>query len=406
MPVFEGNKLMEGSRSHTGGLIVSGHVAPAQTWLLDQRFSDTDMQGVFNNGYLFDYAPGGYVNQKVVIPMGRVLGVTTPQMDRITGKLLPVVTLPGISNNNNAVGILPFNLYVDGTQQEKLSGNYATVVTNNYIKVPMMSGIKPATMDKAGLLKEEKEISIDMKMPWGAAIGEELLREGDYVKYTASGRFTKWDKSKDGITDLIGQVLATDYNFEESGWFKWMLYDQSLLSDKRYTGDDRVINNTGTSDIPILNDGYPITEKYLEGDMNLRQYWSEFIDNPTGMPGLHDGSGDFVGYGINDTEFKDIPQDTIPGTVEDGDTLIINVVGHIGEKITNLQNGLVLKVDGTEVDPSKYTVDTVNGKITLKVNQADAGKPITATFKAYRYGTSTYLDFKGVNGAVYILLKF
>ena len=77
-----------------------------------------------------------------------------------------------------------------------------------------------------------------------------------------------------------------------------MLYDQSLLSDKRYTGDDRVINNTGTSDIPILNDGYPITEKYLEGDMNLRQYWSEFIDNPTGMPGLHDGSGDFVGYGI------------------------------------------------------------------------------------------------------------
>jgi hypothetical protein len=39
--------------------------------------------------------------------------------------------------------------------------------------------------------------------------------------------------------------------------------------------------------------------------------------------------------------------------------------------------------------------------------KADVDKALTvkATYKALHYGTKSYLDFKGVQGAVYVLLK-
>lgn len=408
MAKFSGNKQVEGSRSHNGGLVVSGHVSPAQRWILDPKIKAADMQGVFQNGYLFDYTPGGETNEKVVIPMGRIVGVNLPVVDYTTTKLIPTLDLPGMSNNNNAIGVTPYNISRDDSQQDSLeSGNYPSIITNNYIKVPMMKGIAPGTMNKAGLLDEEQRISINMKMPWGSAIGDELLREGDYVKATASGRFTKWDESTDSAHKIVGQVLATDYNFTPSGWKQWMLWDSAVLGNKTYTGDDKVINRSGSSEYPTDGETWPMDRNsYISGDQSLQQYQQEYINNPTGIPGLHDGSGNYTGYGVNDTEYENVLQDKVPTGSNNGDKMSFNIVGWVGEKITNLQAGIKIFIGGSEVPANRLEIDNLNGKVRLTLTAEDSGKDITATFKAFRYGYDSYLDFKGVNGAVYILLKF
>lgn len=405
MGMFQGNKLVEGSRSNTGGLLVSGVVAPAVKFIVDPKFDTAEMSSVFQNGKLFDYTAGGYVNQEVVIPLGRLVGVGKPVVDQVTGNRVPTITLPGISNNNNTIGIAPFNYYKDGYQKDLLSGNQPTVVTHYLVRVPYIPGYEPKTMNLQGLLQEEKDLSINGKMPWGSVIGGNIT-EGDNLKSSPSGRFCKWIKGTDDASDIVGQVWSMDLNRETTGWMKWMLWSESVLANKSITGDDKVINRSGSSEFPDVETGWPYNELYYSGDTTLQQYQTEFVTNPTGIPGLHDGSGNYTGYGINDTPYDDIEIGEVPGDASDGLEIIVNALDYAGYKVSNLQPGATVKIDGVELPADRYTVDALKGTFRIKLTTADAGKKITATYKMYRYGTPTYLDFKGVVGAVYILLKF
>ena len=58
MALFNGNKRVEGSRSNTH-LVKSGHMSPAEKWILDPQFKDNDMSSVFKDGVLFEYEYGG-----------------------------------------------------------------------------------------------------------------------------------------------------------------------------------------------------------------------------------------------------------------------------------------------------------------------------------------------------------
>ena len=191
MALFRGYENQQGSRSNTA-LVRSGHMSPAEKWILDPTFMDKTMSGVFKEGVLFNYQYGGPGMEEVVIPKGRVVGVAKSVKDYVSNKYLASITLPGLALNNNTIGMAPYNFTKDWFQMDRFGGNQPSIITLEYVKLPYMPGFTPAsTMDKAGLLEEELAISVENRMPWGAVIGK--CENGDYLKATASGRLTKWD---------------------------------------------------------------------------------------------------------------------------------------------------------------------------------------------------------------------
>ena len=398
MALFRGYENQQGSRSNTA-LVRSGHMSPAEKWILDPTFMDKTMSGVFKEGVLFNYQYVGPGMEEAVIPKGRVVGVAKSVKDYVSNKYLASITLPGLALHNNTIGMAPYNFTKDWFQMDRFGGNQPSIITLEYVKLPYMPGFTPAsTMDKAGLLEEELAISVENRMPWGAVIGK--CENGDYLKATASGRLTKWDPSRDSYHEVVGQVLASDLNSEPTGWLQWMLWEEQYKKE-----DDQFINRSGVSNVPS-DEGYPYDPTYAEGNTIFQNYQSQLLTNPTGLTGLHDGSGNYDGFGKNDTEYTDMEI----GTVSDGtaaDTLVqFQAVDFAGGKLKNLQEGVVVKIGDDVVPAENVTVDYVKGRITVKVPSVVTGeKKVTATYKAMHYGTPSYSDFKGVQGEMFVLLK-
>ena len=391
MALFRGYENQQGSRSHTA-LVRSGHMSPAEKWILDPTFLDKKMSSIFKDGVLFNYQYGGPGMDEVVIPKGRVVGVGASVKDFVSKKFLASITLPGLALNANTIGMAPYNFTKDWFQLDRFGGNQPSIITLDYVELPYMPGFTPETSyDATGVLKEEQAISVDNRMPWGAVIGE--CQNGDYLKATPSGRLTKWKSGTDKPEDIVGQVLASDLNAEPTGWLKWMLWEEQYKYD-----DDKFINRSGVSNLPS-DEGYPFDPTYAEGNTIFQNYQSNLINNPTGIIGLHDGSGNYDGFGKNDTEYKDIKL----GTKEAAKPFLGAFKDFAGGILKNIQQGVVVKVAGSEVPADKVTIDYRQGLITIAADVAE-GK-VTATYKAMHYGTPSWADFKGVQGAMYVLLK-
>ena len=391
MALFRGYENQQGSRSHTA-LVRSGHMSPAEKWILDPTFLDKKMSSIFKDGVLFNYQYGGPGMDEVVIPKGRVVGVGASVKDFVSKKFLASITLPGLALNANTIGMAPYNFTKDWFQLDRFGGNQPSIITLDYVELPYMPGFTPETSyDATGVLKEEQAISVDNRMPWGAVIGE--CQNGDYLKATPSGRLTKWKSGTDKPEDIVGQVLASDLNAEPTGWLKWMLWEEQYKYD-----DDTFINRSGVSNLPS-DEGYPFDPTYAEGNTIFQNYQSNLVNNPTGIIGLHDGSGNYDGFGKNDTEYKDIEL----GTKEAAKPFLGAFKDFAGGILKNIQQGVVVKVAGSEVPADKVTIDYKQGLITIAADVAE-GK-VTATYKAMHYGTPSWADFKGVQGAMYVLLK-
>lgn len=397
MALFRGYENQQGSRSHTA-LVRSGHMSPAEKWILDPTFLDKKMSSIFKDGVLFNYQYGGPGMDEVVIPKGRVVGVGTSVKDYVSKKFLASITLPGLALNANTIGMAPYNFTKDWFQMDRFGGNQPSIITLDYVELPYMPGFTAQTSyDVTGVLKEEQELSVDNRMPWGAVIGE--VQNGDYVKATPSGRLTKWNPETDKPHEIVGQVLASDLNAEPTGWLKWMLWEEQYKYD-----DDQFINRSGASNMPS-DEGYPYDPTYAEGNTIFQNYQSKLINNPTGIVGLHDGSGNYDGFGKNDTEYTDMEIGTVTAGISGGTIMQFQAVDFAGGKLSNLQNGIVVKIDGVKVDADRISVNYQKGLISVTMTAEDAGKTVTATYKALHYGTPSWADFKGVHGAMYVLLK-
>ena len=397
MALFRGIENQQGSRSHTA-LVRSGHMSPAEKWILDPTFLDKKMSSIFKDGVLFNYQYGGPGMDEVVIPKGRVVGVGASVKDYVSKKFLASITLPGLALNANTIGMAPYNFTKDWFQMDRFGGNQPSIITLDYVELPYMPGFTAQTSyDITGVLKEEQELSVDNRMPWGAVIGE--VQNGDYVKATPSGRLTKWNPNIDKPHEIVGQILASDLNAEPTGWLKWMLWEEQYMYD-----DDQFINRSGASNMPS-DEGYPYDPTYPEGNTIFQNYQSKLISNPTGIVGIHDGSGNYDGFGKNDTEYTNMEIGTVTPGISAGTIMQFQAVDFAGGKLSNLQNGIVVKIDGTEVSADRVSVDYQKGLISVTMKAEDAGKTVTATYKALHYGTPSWADFKGVHGAMYVLLK-
>ena len=398
MALFRGYENQQGSRSHTA-LVRSGHMSPAEKWILDPTFLDKKMSSIFKDGVLFNYQYGGPGMDEVVIPKGRVVGVGASVKDYVSKKFLASITLPGLALNANTIGMAPYNFTKDWFQMDRFGGNQPSVITLDYVQLPYMPGFTAqSTYDHTGVLKEEQELTVDNRMPWGAVIGE--CQNGDYLKATPSGRLTKWIPGTDAPHLIVGQVLASDLNAEPTGWLKWMLWEEQYLKD-----DDQFINRSGVSNLPS-DEGYPFDPGYAEGNTIFQNYQSNLITNPTGIVGLHDGSGNYDGFGKNDTEYTKMEIGTIASGTLAGTVVQFQARDFAGGKLTNLQNGVTVYIDNVEVAADKVAINYQKGLISVTVDSApSADATVTATYKALHYGTPSWADFKGVQGAMYVLLK-
>lgn len=404
MALYRGYENQQGSRSHTA-LVRSGHMSPAEKWILDPTFLDTTMSSIFKDGVLFNYQYGGPGMDEVVIPKGRVVGVGASVKDFVSKKYLASITLPGLALNSNIIGMAPYNFTKDWFQLDRFGGNQPSIITLDYVELPYMPGFTAKTFsatdasaNKTALLQEEQMISIDNRMPWGAVIGE--CQNGDYLKATPSGRLTKWIPGTDAEYQIVGQVLASDLNAEPTGWLKWMLWEEQYKKE-----DDQFINRSGVSNLPS-DEGYPYDPTFAEGNTIFQNYQSRLINNPTGIIGLHDGSGNYDGFGKNDTEYTDMDIGVIPANTAANTIVQLQAVDFAGGKLTNLQPGVTVKVAGTELAADKFTVSYERGLISITVSTATTTEQkVTASYKALHYGTPSWADFKGVHGAMYVLLK-
>lgn len=398
MAQFNGTRRNEGTRSHTR-LVKSGHLSPGEEWILDPTFKDPSLSAVFKDGVLFQYLYGGPGMEEITIPQGRAVGIGSPVKDFVSQKFRSTMSLPGLTPNGNCVGVVPYNISKDWFQQDRFGGNAPSIITTEYITLPYIPGVTADTRyDKLGVIAEEQALSVDLKNPWGSVLGANIAN-GDYVKATPSGRFVKWDKTKDSPVDVVGQVLNLDFNQEPWGWEKWMLWQTNYRQE-----DDSFINRSGASNLPT-DGGYPYDPTYAEGNTTFQEYQSQYLTNPTGIPGLHDGSGNYNNYGKNDTDYTDRPLGNVPSTATDNQLLTFQLLDFAGGKLTNIRQVSNIKINGIAIDLTRVTVNYKAGTVTVKMLAADANQPISATYKAYHFGTPSYLDFKGVAGACCILLQ-
>lgn len=156
MALFEGSKRIEGTRSNTH-LVKSGHMSPAEDWLLDPHFMDSEMSSVFNDGVLLKYQYGGTGNEDVVIPKGRIVGVGGQVKDFVSKQYKTTLTLPGMALNGNTIGMAPYNFTKNYFQNDRFGGNQLSVITMDYVTLPWIPEVTPSEdFSKAGVLAEEK----------------------------------------------------------------------------------------------------------------------------------------------------------------------------------------------------------------------------------------------------------
>lgn len=155
------------------------------------------------------------------------------------------------------------------------------------------------------------------------------------------------------------------------------------------------------------DEGYGFQHEYVEGNMIYQHVHSDALTSPTGIPGLHDGSGNFKGYGKNETDYTDITIGLMPEIANDNTLIVLSAKDFAGGHLKNLQEGVVVKVDGSELAEDKFTVNHEKGQINITANAGEfaEGAVVTATYRAYHYGVDSYLDYKGVEGAMFVLLK-
>lgn len=409
MALMENNaKRRDGERNAAMTLVKSGKTSPAEKWILSPKFEKTEvLKPIFTDGVLFNHKWGGPRGDEVVIPMGRLVGVDMPIKDFQMNTYVTTMVLPGMVDNKNWIGVVPYNITKNHWQENQFGGNQPAVITNKLLTLPYIPSAKAAaTMDMAGVAKEEQEISVDMKMPWGAVINPHgsddtlAVKPGDYVKATASGRFTKWNPDTDKEIDIVGQVYGMDLNQNQTGFLQWVLWgDQELLDDAPYNGQNGIPGE----------DGWGYNPEYRKGNLAGKGYLTEYTstNEATGIPGLHDGSGAYPGLGIQDTEFKDILVDS-EVDVADGETIVLNVKDIQGAKVKDLIPGSVtIKADGVILDGTTASVEIDNKKGKLKITGVGAGLTnavITASYQMEKIGVPTFLDFKGVVGSLSILL--
>lgn len=362
MAIFEASaRRKPGTRSNTK-LVVSGGMSPAGQWITDP-----------NLPVLFHYEYGGPGQKEVVVSKGMLVGVAPERaLDDHHGFKKNVLTIA--TDTIRPFGMAPYNFTKH--YPDFLDGNQPSVITREYVELPLIGN-----PDDAAAVK------------WGAAYNEPGLeiKAGDLVTWSRNpenfGKIIKWDPSKHAVSDIIGQVGELEDDQEPFGWLKWAMWDEAA----RRQDQDGPINKSGYS--APSDGGYPFDPEYSRlGKSGENGYFSQYYtteNDATGIPGLLDGRNKALT--VHNRQF--IAGE--PGVEKAYDLGLKNIIDGTFKAV----------VENTDIT-NDVRIDLTNGVFYYTADAATTGKTINVEFRCEFFGTPAGWDYKGATGAVRILLKF
>lgn len=364
MAIFEKQtKVKPGTRSNTK-LVVSGGFSPAEHFITDSSL-DT----------LFNYEYGGPGQKDVVISKGMLVAAKhKAEIDYESGKSKTVLTRAGKAGSS-VIGMAPYNYARHNN--DFLDGNQPGIITREFVQVPYIPNAQEAA---------------DMK--YGAIHGAGL-KIGDLVTFSRTagneGQMIKWESGSHAVSEIAGQVLGLETDQEVQGWLKWALWDESAKNE------DLGADKSGYEAPP--QGGFPFDPGYREGVQDIDGYLNQYTTNPTGVPGLLDGANRAQTQ-LQTSAFAT----TASGSVVMNKDLAYKNVVQGTVKFVGTTNSFTEVGSLAEVTADKFYVDYKNGQVYYISSAVNAAASIQ--FRAHFYGTPASLDFKGVEGAARILLRF
>lgn len=359
MAIYEKqSKVKPGSRSHTR-LVVSGGDSPAEQFILDPALKPK---------FVYEYGDAG--QKDIVLGKGMIVGVKPDsEINYETGKSSTIVTFAG-KDGAKAIGMAPYN-FAKHTN-DFLDGNLPAIITREYVEVPLFADATKAAEHNYGAVISDADTSGEVKI-------------GDLVTYSRDeanvGKMIKYDPAKHNETEIVGQVLAVNFDAQVQGWLKWIMFDEAAKNE------DLGADKTGY-EAPGKG-GFPFDPEYRNGDIDVDGYLSQYTSNPTGAPGLLDGKLRGPVAKKQNVTLKATGDATF--VIELNDEQLVD-----GSVVVKSAAGEVIELTALEVDYNKG----------LAYYRSATEQAAVIEYKANTYGTPAHLDFDGVLGYARVLLRF
>lgn len=269
MPVFPETSTYYKGRSNTQ-LVVSEGNAPAEKYLASE-LSNSVVQ------FQYEFGPEG--NNSVVIPKGKIVSFAGVEWDSDTETHVPRVKIA--TTDEIPMGVNHHNVYQ--RRRDKFSGSEPTILTREYIRVPLFTGNDAgAAATAASAIKFGAMSAVANDQNTKAAL------YGKYVKTGADGNFVVADAADYAAGRVLGQVYGIETDMPPAGFLQYFLEfnDQQYLDFVKQT---QIVPSPGRAKDAantLSIDTYPVGTGYFKTTQDLAIALKSFR---AGIPFLTDG---------------------------------------------------------------------------------------------------------------------
>ena len=328
MPLFPNASTYYKGRTHTQ-LVISEGNAPAEKYI---------PSAATNASAKFTYEFGPQGNQEVVIPKGKAVAISGMEWDYETEHMVPAIKIAN-GLTDIAIGVNHHNVYK--RTRDRFGGNQPTIITREYIELPLFGSQNAANDIKFGAA-------------W-ATDPKALL--GKYVAIDEYGNFTLATGAY-ANADIIGQCLAIETDVPPAGYLQYFLEMEDadfakFMKDMSYAPSPGKTRNSAWNDI----EGYPEGTGYLKSKEDLLKSFR------SGIPFLTDGyfkartTASFVtgkasapAVGIEPNRIKTTGSVKVDLVAQSGDPLVDNpTYGQISVEETVIDGVTVKDLTGASI---------------------------------------------------------
>lgn len=405
-------------KSHTG-LVVSEGMAPAEEMIISRT-----------NGaapFIYEYGPEG--NQTVVLAKGKIVEVVGSEYDSETGYYKTAVK-QATDGSEKVTGVNHQNVYSRRRDGMVSTLTTPTVITRNYIEVPLFETEGTADLTAAQVLAEAMKFGAAVSNKGGDNEAKTVLLPGDRVVSDRSGNFRKYVKGEDSPEAIIGQVWAKETELPPAGFLQYY----SDLVNPEMEQFLKLMSRTPSPGLPATGDGAfpygapytvkgwkPEFEKLLMGakmagipfltDGFFRAQEVRTFAASTGTAGSMTLSADIEAVRAGEGTTFDVANNKVVVNAGVKNAAVFVKLKHKID-VTKLAN-VAAQIDGKAVNANDMHVDVQNNTIVIYLPINDTKDPVEHTGLTFTVpmvvdpiaGIPTGWDHKGSVGAVRILLQ-
>jgi hypothetical protein len=414
-PNVNGSYKFKG-KTHTN-LVISEGMAPAEDMVISRP-----------NGaqpFIYEYGPEG--NQTVVLAKGKIVEVVGSEYDAETGFHKTAVK-QATDASEKVAGVNLHNVYSRRRDGMVSTLTKPTVITRNYVEVPLFETAGAADLTAAQVLAEAMKFGAAVSNTGGTGAGH--LLPGDRVVSDRAGNFRKYVKGTDDVEAIVGQVWAKDTELPPAGFLQ---YYQELVNPEM----EQFLKNMSHAPSPGLpSDG---AGAFPYGAPHTIKGWKPEFEKMlgakglTGIPFLTDGffrAQEMRTFGVATGTAGSMTMNANVEAVRGAEGTTYDVANNkvvvakdvknaavfikLKHKIdvTKLEN-VAAQINGAAVNANDLHVDVTNNTVVIYLPINETGAAVDHTGLSLTVpmvvdpiaGIPTAWDHKGSVGAVRILLQ-